>query len=40
MEECGNGCGQGRSPLEEYIKPARPNTLTWSRRKKLFVNPN
>jgi hypothetical protein len=32
--------GQERSPLEEYMKPARPNTPTWSRRKKLFVNPN
>jgi hypothetical protein len=31
---------QGRSLLEEYMKPARPNTPTWSRRQKLFVNPN
>jgi hypothetical protein len=34
------GSCQGRSPLEGYMKPARPNTLTWSRREKLFVNPN
>jgi hypothetical protein len=32
--------GQIRSPLEEYMKPARPNTSTWSRRQKLFINPN
>jgi hypothetical protein len=32
--------GQGRSPLKEYMKPARPNMPTWSRRQKLFVNPN
>jgi hypothetical protein len=34
------GSCQGRSPLEGYMKPARPNTPTWSRRQKLFVNPN
>jgi hypothetical protein len=34
------GSCQGRSPLEGYMKPARPNTSTWSRRQKLLVNPN
>jgi hypothetical protein len=34
------GSYQGRSPFKEYMKPARPNTPTWSRRQKLFVNPN
>jgi hypothetical protein len=34
------GSCQGRSPLEGYMKPARPSTLTWSRRQKLLVNPN
>jgi hypothetical protein len=31
---------QEGSPLKGYMKPARPSTLTWSRRQKLLVNPN
>jgi hypothetical protein len=34
------GSCQERSLLEGYMKPARPNTLTWSRRQRLLVNPN
>jgi hypothetical protein len=35
-----SGSCQGRSPLEGYMKPARPSSSTWSRRQKLLVNPN
>jgi hypothetical protein len=27
---------QERSPLKGYMKPARPNTLTWSRRQETL----
>jgi hypothetical protein len=34
------GSCQGRSPLEGYMKPTRPSTLTWGKRQKILVNPN